>query len=279
MNIVVCGNGKSGSWKIRGEQLGQAIGATVDHSPKSIAGYDKMIVVKRPGEYLTRARKARLPVVYDIVDAWQSVLPGNSTRAQCIRWLAQQIDVMQPSAVVAATKVMADDLKQVTDVPVLALPHHARPDQPINTIRPEIRAVGYEGSEKYLGWWDGFMDAECAKRGWKWVKNPATLAELDVVVAMRDVVGYAPMHWKSNVKLANAQATGTPCVVNGEQGYRETMAGPELRAESADEMVDALDRLVEWGQDGRRAMAKTMRAGAPMLEDVAGDYKRWLGAL
>jgi hypothetical protein len=274
---LVTGTGRQGtSWDVRGFQLGGAIGACVDPHPLRVQDYEQMVLVKRPTTALVRAHQLKVPVIYDVVDAWQRDLVGGGTRADCLRWLARTIDIIRPAAIVAATSVMAEDCRHITDLPVLALPHHARPEQKINPIREQIKTVGYEGLPIYLGWWAEFMAKECSRRGWSWVVNPPSLADLDIVVAVRDRPGYAPRHWKSNIKLANAQGSGTPCIINREIGYWDTMTGPEIRAETREEMVAALDQLTEWGQSGRKEMAKTMREGAPRLRDIARTYKAWL---
>lgn len=276
MNVVVCGNGKSGSWQVRGGQLGAAIGAVVQPAARDVSGYDKMIVVKRVGDYIAKAHQAKLPVIYDIVDAWQSRVDSEAGRAECMRWLASQIDLVKPAGIVAATEVMAEDCRHLTDVPVLALPHHARPGIAQNPIREKIKRVGYEGSQRYLGWWEEFLQTECKLREWEFVINPPALSDVDIVVAVRSYNGYAPRNWKSNVKLANAQGSGTPCVLNREAGYFETRSGVELFADTKEEMIDAFDLLDSAGPAGRREMAERMRKSTPRLELVAALYTEWL---
>ena len=47
MNLLVTGSGKSGSWQIRGVELGRAIGATVLANAIDIGPFDVALVVKR----------------------------------------------------------------------------------------------------------------------------------------------------------------------------------------------------------------------------------------
>ena len=104
--------------------------------------------------------------------------------------------------------------------------------------------------------------------------EPKALADLDIVVAMRDQKGYAPRHWKSNVKLANAQGSGTPIICNREMGYLETASLEERWADTKEELFAALDALAP--HDVRSAAHDGLRAFAPALDVVAADYLAWL---
>src|SRR6185295_13656223 len=126
---AIVGNGTSGSWKIRGEQLGHDINAIVNPRPELFKHFKLAIVVKRPNKgTLAQLRAADTRIIWDIVDAWPQP-EGNTWQAMaCFRWLNDQIRLIQPDAIVAATRAMADDLRAVGFTgPVLALPHHARP--------------------------------------------------------------------------------------------------------------------------------------------------------
>lgn len=271
--IVVTGNGKSGSWQIRGAQLGKAIGAKVDPKAASVEA-DIAIAVKRfDGLRLNGAK-----LVWDVVDAWPQ--PGGINdwdREQCLKWLRAQITAIRPHAIVAATQQMAIDAREVFDGPILALPHHARPHQVLNPICHSIACVGYEGGAQYLGKWEFDLMAECKRRRWHFETNPQRLAHLDVVVAVRAHQGYASRNWKSNVKLANAQGSGTPFIGNREAGYRETASGAELWADSMAEMRLALDALSD--VNTRRAAADKLLAAQPTIEAVAETYRAWLESL
>lgn len=190
-----------------------------------------------------------------------------------MQWLRGQIAAVKPIGIVAATGVMADDCEEF-GLPVLRLPHHARPEQAINPIRDEVKTVGYEGGVKYLGQWHGVMEKECARRGWTFVTNPPQLADLDIVVALREATGYAARSWKSNVKAANAQATGTPFICQRASGYMETSTGGECLADTEAELSKALDILTD--VNARRQAHKMLRAGTLPLERVALTYRNWL---
>lgn len=273
MNVLFTGRGTSGSWQIRGVQLGQTIGATVMPNALDVAPYDVAVLVKRPtAELLQRLHRANVRILWDIVDAWPQPAGNAWGREQCLKWLVDQVAVIRPAGIVAATQAMAADCERF-GVPVLALPHHARPGLRMNPIRP-LKVVGYEGGEQYLGRWLPIIKRLCAARGLQFVVNPAELAEVDLVLALRDCAGYAPRNWKSNVKLANAQGSGTPVICNREAGYLETASGAEQWADDEAELTAAFDALE--CTSTRLETGKTLRAAAPSIDSVAATYVEWL---
>lgn len=270
------GRGTSGSWRIRGEQLGAAIGATVEPNATNVEGYDAVIVVKRANPATIQAiHTAGVPLVHDVVDAWPQPHGNQWDASECLGWLRSQVANLKPAAIVAATRAMANDCAEFK-VPVLALPHHARPGQRLNPIRP-MTTVGYEGGVAYLGAWRQRLEAECDRRGWHFAVNPPHLDELDIVVALREATGYAPRHWKSNVKLANAQGSGTPIICNREAGYRETLSGAEEWADTLDELRGALNVLQSSAV--RQERAAVLHAAAPSIDRIATEYLLWLRTL
>jgi len=140
-----------------------------------------------------------------------------------------------------------------------------------------IRAVGYEGGEQYLGRWRDVLEDECKIRGWHFVINPSSLAFLDIVVAVRAQDGYAPKTWKSNVKLANAQGTGTPCILNRERGYLEKLNGSGFWADNRTELSVMLEALRP--HCVRAKFSHELLTQAPLLPDVAARYRAWLEQL
>lgn len=277
MRILVTGNGRFASWTIRGRQLGAAIGATVreDASLPLIRLHDVVVLVKHPGDALLgRLRQAGARVVWDVVDAWPQPEGNGWNEAASLAWLRQAIARIAPQALVGATRRMAGDARRCFDGPVCCVPHHAREDQPVATPRNSVATVGYEGHAKQLGRWGEIVADECRRRGWRFMQNPKALREVDLLVALRDADGHAARHWKSNVKLANAQRCGVPIVCNRESGYLETASGAEAWADSPGELRTAFDRLDD--ADVRRATARHLRTAAPMLPEVAAGYRRWL---
>lgn len=276
--MLVTGRGTSGSWRIRGEQLGTAIGAAVVPKALDVAGFSLAVVVKRAEtELLRRLRRGDVPIVWDIVDAWPQPDGNTWGKSQCMAWLREVIAVIRPVGVVAPTEAMAADLREF-DVPVLCVPHHARPGIARNPIRDSVAVVGYEGAERYIDRWRPVIEAQCRARGWRFVVNPERLADVDIVLALRDACGYAPRHWKSGVKLANAQGSGTPFIGCREAGYLETAAddGP-MWADTPAELGAAFDELTPAAE--RRRRAALLVAAAPRIEAVASRYRAWLEEL
>ena len=280
MKVLVTGSGRSGSWRIRGEQLGRAIGATVLPEAIDVAQYDVVILVKRPPpDLLARIHAARVPLIWDVVDAWPQP-HGNEWPAQaCFSWLRHSLLSVRPRAVVAATQQMARDAAAFGYL-ATCIPHHARPEQRTNPIRDRVALVGYDGGPQYIWRWSQTIKTECARRGWAWHPDPLPLEEMDIVLALRDQQGYAPLHWKSNVKLANAQATGTPVVCAREWGYLEC-AGREVHfADDQAQLSRAFDALAD--VETRRAISRDLIASASnyTLAAVAERYRAFLlGAL
>lgn len=277
MRILVTGRANSGSWKIRGEQLGNAIGARVELNANNPKGFDIAIVVKRPrADALARLAQRGVPWVWDTVDAWPQPEGNLWDRERCMNWLRNEVASTKPRAIVAATEAMAKDCAGF-GVPVTTVPHHARPGLAMNPVRAQVRTVGYEGGEQYLGPWRDVLERECKRRGWQFVINPRNLADLDIVVAIRAQDGYAPRHWKSNVKMANAQGSGTPCILNRERGYLERCNGNAFLADNETELSIMLDALAP--HDVRLRYSRELFAGTPSLDEVAKTYLAWLHTL
>lgn len=278
LKVLLTGRGTYGSWNIRGEQLGEAIGATVQPQAESAAGYDAVVIVKRvQGNAILRsARLHGVPVIWDVVDAWPQPQGDAWTGDASLAWLRQSIRAIRPDGIIAPTRRMAQDLVSIVEpgTAITTLAHHAWPGKPVNAIRPSVQSIGYQGGEKHLGAWSKVLSDEASRRGWQFVVNPPSLADVDIAIALRCETGYAPRNWKSNVKLANAQGSGTPIILARESGYLETASGAEFWADTAAELSDGLD----WFSDhGRRIDAsQRMLATAPRLADIAGEYRRWL---
>lgn len=275
--ILITGKGTSGSWKIRGEQLGAAIGATVvaQASRAVIDAHDLVVLVKRgPEDLVRRIRESGKPLVWDVVDAWPQPTGSNWPREACLQWLRQRLHELRPAACIAATRVMQRDI-EAERVPALCVWHHARPGLQVNPIREQMRLVGYEGSEAHLGTWRQHIDAACQELGLRFVLQPQHLADVDVVVALRQANGYAAMQWKSNVKLANAQGSGTPAIVGMERSYADTdRRGYAAAVAYPQDLVQALHDLApKWN---RARLGAAMRDDAPGLGACAAAYLDFL---
>lgn len=274
MRVLMTGRGSGGSWQVRGVQLGRAMGATVMPEARDGGTYDVVVLVKRNVRGLLDVpRRGGAPIVWDIVDAYPQPQGNDWERDECLAWLEQERLRVRPDAIVAATQAMARDCEQF-GVPVLTLPHHARPGLRRNPTRERVLTVGYEGAEHYIDKWRPVIEAECAQRGWRFVMQPAELADVDIVLALRDSTGYAPRFWKSGVKLANAQGSGTPIVCCREAGYLETHSGGEQWADTPQELAAAFDALTPHA--ARVEASRKLLAAAPTLERIADTYSSWL---
>jgi hypothetical protein len=270
--MLVTGKGSGGSWQIRGEQLGSAMGARViaNAPPEEIEKADSIYLVKRPTQAIIE-RKTGVPLVWDIVDAWPQPEGNSWKRWQVIAHIMQTASRIKPDYLLAATQKMAEDLGP----DAYALRHHGRTYYSQNVIREKVSVVAYEGSAKYLGRWVEKITAECVRRGWVFVVNPKDLTEVDIILALRDFPykGYATDCWKSNVKLQNAQNSGTPIICAREAGYQETASGGEEWADTPEELVRAFDKLT--GQAERLVAASLLRRQAYHAIDAARDFAKW----
>lgn len=271
MRIVVTGTGKSGSWRIRGEQLGAAIGAEVLPRCEKFKGFGLAVCVKRVRPAMLEAlRRAAVPWVWDVVDAYPQP-EGNTWRAeQAVGWLRAELERLRPHAVVFPTAAMRED--SGWRGPALVLPHHAWPKYgKRNHLRDKVSVVGYEGHVHYLGAWAGKVAEACARRGWRLEVN-GDMTQCDIGLALREFAGHPARRWKSNVKLANIQALGVPALCSPEAGYVEFSRGAEV-------FVDGdLDR----GLDGCAAdemRRRAQRVEPIRLSEVARGYREWLTAL
>lgn len=260
-SLLITGKGTAGSFQIRGHQLGAAIGARVGANlPK-----DGLTIMVKKGNLKH--------VVWDPLDFFPQPLSDNWTREETIACFDAHVKQIEPIGIVGATRKMAHDAKKY-GVPVLWLPHHCRPGLEQNPIREKVRRVGYEGSVKHLGKWKPILDAMCKRRGWEFVVNPVSIASLDIVLAFREAQGYPARMYKSNVKLANAQGSGTPIICNREAGYLETCGLGECWADSEEELEQEFDRLES--QVERLWRSADMYNRRIELHTVAAEYLAWL---
>lgn len=277
--------GKSGAWQCRGVQMADAMGQlgakTLAASRDGAIGQpDVLVIVKKAYErHVETARQRDVPIVFDPLDFWPKPGGNQWNAAELISWARNRIRDLKPAGVVFPTERMAADIDW--DGPSLVLAHHARNGQAVNPIRERIKRIGYEGAETYLGQWRAEMDRWAAKHNARVVINPAQLDDLDVIVAGRDGIyrGYATDHWKSGVKLANAQATGTPIVCIREAGYVEIASGGEHWIDRPEDLGHALDCLS--GQVERQRCHRMLRARARKVElaPLAQTYHEWIATI
>jgi len=276
MNVLFIGAGK-GSWTIRGEQLGAAVGARVTSAPSSAdwRWADVAVLVKRAGlTHAAEARAAGVPVVWDMLDCWRQPAENGVSPAHAQAMLLAQLRAVQPVLAIGATQAQADA------VGGRYLPHHSRPGLEPAQIRDTCQVVAYEGNAAYLGGWMGLISRACVARGWQFVVNPPDLREADIVVALRDGPwdGWVCREWKSGVKLVNAIAAGRPVITQATAAWRE-IDPPGSVIETPNELPAVLDF---WADAQAREMARRQSAViAPCyrLDAVAGRYQAWLHAI
>jgi hypothetical protein len=273
VRVLITGNGSSGSWGIRGDQLGGAIGADVIPRATSVTGYDVCVIVKRhPHSIVQACRDARVPLVWDVVDPWPQPRGNNWSEDEAKAWLHTELMRVNPVLAIAATHRMAADIRAMGWRSV-CVPHHAHPAITRNGVRPEVSVVGYEGSLSQLGAWIGVVQAECDRRGWRFVLN-GDYRTYDIVLGLREATGYPASAWKSCVKLANAQAASVPFVGSLEWGYAEIrVPGIERFVQSPGGLRQAFDALAP--EKERRRVADWMATTAPLLtlENAATQYR------
>lgn len=260
MKILFTGKPNKGSWQIRAVQMAEGFAqciplATVEQCRK----FDFIVAIKRlPGEVLSAIRASGKPWAWDVVDAYPQPQCAAWSKAQAIAWMQERMGAMRPTTAVFATHRMKDDVAMGGDV----IPHHHRPSIACNPIRDQIKTIGYEGSPRYLAHWDLALRKAAVGIGATFVDRATSLAECDVVVAVRggDADCYATRNWKSNVKLANAHASGTPFIGQPDAGYRETATGAECWVETPKDLPAALAHLA--AQRDRARIAHTFKRAA-----------------
>lgn len=275
MNILMLGRGK-GSWQIRGQQLGAAIGARVTSAPSEADWHwaETVILVKRADPtWIQRAHALKLRVVWDAVDFWPQPLENRATETRARQLLRRQLDVIRPDLWIAATESMAREGG-------IYLPHHSRPGLVPTQPRETMQVVGYDGNPLYLDAWGAAIKAVCKAHGWQFIVNPQDLSTVDLLVAFRGGPwdGWICREWKSGVKLVNAIAAGRPIITQDSAAWRELQPAGSI-IETTATLGPAIDA---WAEHRSRSIAFAgSRIWAPQLrrEAVADSYLQILGGL
>lgn len=270
MNLLVVGTGK-GSWTMRGQQLGAALGARVTSAPTSSdwTWADVAVLVKKAARgYFATARRAGVAIVWDALDFWQQPADNHLGEQASLALLRAWCEELQPALVVGATRRMAEAAGG------LYLPHHSWAGLVPQPARERVEVVAYEGNPQYLGRWHGELEEACAQRGWRFVVNPPDLREVDIFVGFRDGVwdGYMCREWKSGVKIVNAIAAGRPFIGQSSAALSE-IAPPSTVVESP--RVQLAAAFDEWEPYSARAAAVDVcRQLAPSytLHAIAANY-------
>ncbi len=276
MNVLMLGNGK-GSWIMRGQQLGAALGARVTSSPTAadFGWSDVVVLVKRAGAvFATQAHQADRPVVWDALDFWSQPRDHRLSASQAKALLHAQIRVIKPALVIGATEAMAQACDGVY------LPHHSWEGLVPTPARELVSVVGYEGNPTYLGKWAPAIKAECQRRGWTFVVNPPDLRLIDLFVAFRDDPwdGWICREWKSGVKVVNAMAAGRPIISQPSAAVREVQPAGYLAdfavIDSVAHLQAACDGWATW--DARDSATLSPWASDYALASVCDRYRQIL---
>jgi hypothetical protein len=275
VNILMLGLGsKPGSWTIRGQQLGAAIGARVTSTP-SDADYrwaDFAVIVKRSEpRFGPEARRLGVPIVWDALDCWRQPTENGMSEGQARQQLKNHIKAIRPALVLGATQAQAEATGGVY------LRHHSRPSLEPAPVQGRVSTVAYEGSPSFLGAWQPRIETACQARGWRFVINPPDLRVADIVVALREGIwdGWACRQWKSGVKFVNAIAAGRPILTQASAAFSEIQP-PGSIVETEAELLAAFDAWESY--ESRSAALDSCRQLAPayQLEAVAADYRQIL---
>lgn len=214
--LIVGGEGR-GSWRMRGLQIGQALGARVTHEPTADDWQwaQVAILVKRAAP---RHRPPRpMPVIWDVLDCWAQPEENHLSA------LDHQENVAKVARETRATVLLGSTEAMATAIGGIYLPHHARIGLVPTSPRPRTTTVGYDGNARYLGAWRAALERACARMGLEFVVNPAHLSTVDVLVAFRDGKwdGWVCREWKSGVKYVNAIAAGRPVLTQACAAFDE----------------------------------------------------------
>jgi hypothetical protein len=276
MNVLLVGAGK-GSWQMRGEQLGAAIGARVtsDPTPAEWAWATVAILVKNHGaRFASTAHSRGIPIVWDAVDCWKQPLDNGADDTRARALLAAQLTVIRPALFIGATQTMADAGGGVY------LPHHSwRGLWPVPP-RDAVARVAYQGNPAYLGTWRGAIEAACRTRGWTFALASSDgeigrdLWQADLLVALRDGPWDGPIcrQWKSGVKLVNAIAAGRPVITQPSAAFRE-LQPPGSAIESVADLAAAFDTWTSLEARTRAYECARAQAPAYTLPAIAERYR------
>lgn len=283
MKIVFSGHESKGAWKIRAKQMAGYLNAKLDPTFESKKA-DLVILIKLPEEkILEKIKNADVPIVWDVLDCWSQIPKNNMSswnQQQMMEWFKNKLELVNPVCVIAATNRMKED-SLALGYKSETLHHHHRPKISINPIREEFKTIGIEGTPFQYGQWVKKIDAISKSLDLDFRANldaaKDCLHKFDAIISIRQDTGYATKYWKSNIKLANAHASGTPGIFNREQGYLDTACGQELWADTEEEIIDGIETLKSY--DLRRNIHEEFIKSAITLEQSAEEYKRILNSL
>jgi len=277
MNVLMVGSGK-GSWAMRGQQLGAALGARVLSQPTEadLHWADVVVLIKRAGlQFCRDVQRIGKPIVWDALDFWKQPAENRLTEIEAVRRLNAEAAIVKPALTIGATQAMA---QAVTASPAAYVPHHSWSGLVPTAPREHVSVVAYEGNPVYLGAWLPVLQKACAARGWMFAVNPPDLSKVDILVALREGPwdGWICREWKSGVKLVNALAAGRPVLTQASAAWREVQPVGSVIAGSGD-VSTALDLWADL--EARRETARLSQTTAYTLSTVADSYRTILAGV
>lgn len=272
--ICITSSNGGGSWRMRGEQLGAAVGATVrpDAASACLRRHDIAIAVKRiDGELLQRLQTSGVPWVWDIVDAYPQDTQWRAFQAR--DWFRAEIQRLRPHAVIWPSQRMRMECGPIAAEIGIAgpyIPHQPRPGIAPQPLRDDITVIGYDGMPRYLESLHTMLEIVQEETRARLVYGPQALREADVMLSLRGAPwdGHQ-MAWKPAVKLANAQAAGLPLI--GEEAafdLQEPTRFGAIVVREAWDIVGQIDLLRPSAV--REAIRRNALAAVPTLEHCAG---------
>lgn len=273
MKILIVGTGK-GSWTMRGLQLGAAMGARMTETPTAadLTWCDAVVLVKKIAPaYAPVAHAAGKPVVWDALDFWSQPTENSLSHHDAHRLLRTRVQQVKPALTIGATRAMAAACEGAY------LPHHSWKGLVPTPARERVNIVAYEGNAVYLGRWHNWVATECARRGWRFLVNPPSLAPVDILVSFRDGPwdGWICREWKSGVKVVNALAAGRPLIAQDSAARREIgVMGSTI--ERPQELSEQLDWWSDYERRQQVVAAASNRAAQYSVDAVATQYLQLL---
>lgn len=281
MKILFTGKGSSGSWKIRGLQIANALGAQAfaKASFKLCSQADLIVAVKRlDPQLIDNINRSGRPWVWDLVDFYPQPTCTSWTREKAVSWVAKAVENLRvkPVGIIWPCAKMMDDCTpslQSYEFRNRVIYHHHRPGLCAAPPRKKLSCLGYEGSPNYIVPFLPSIRAACERLNVEFVVNPERLTDCDALLALRcpSTNGYVQRNWKSNVKLANAHAVGVPFLAQRESAYLETASGRELWCPGPDEIYDRLLSIQD--REVRCEIQRAFLKKAYPLQAAASEFK------
>ena len=273
VSVLFCGFGPlsdTGAWRVRAEQIAaRRTNWTAIKVPTEaeLKRHDIICFVKKPSfDVHDAAKRLGKMTVYDVVDGWNQPEENNAanTMGEARRHFSNRWqDWARYDAHIFANRRMWEDLSTLSRCPTYIY-HHSNPELTMALLRETAQIVGYQGAEEFLGEWRPVIEEACTAHGLRFVVNPDDYSSIDIGFAVRSAEwgGYLPSTYKSNVKVANFMATGTPCLVgSGELSYHEVAQGGISFFSTPDQLRAGLAGLLPLA--ARQAAREKLLAAAP----------------